>query len=139
MPNTVNEWLTTAKAIDPERVAKWLRIYGTDEIPITCPIPLSRASFPGIGEQDYYQLDLKAITPEMKERVIASIALEFNLPIEQVRQSIDEIGVPVLANGVMTTCRDSGLLFSLIDDGSDPSGEYDLEEADGWGDDKEYF
>lgn len=119
MPNTVNEWLTTAKTTNPERAAKWREVFGTDEVPITCPIPLSVGDFPGVGQRHYYLMDLRAITPEQKERLIASIAQDFNLSIEEVRQNIDMVGVPVLADDVITSTRDQGVFMSLIDDGSE--------------------
>jgi hypothetical protein len=135
MPNTVNEWLTTAKAMNPERAAKWREVFGTDEVPITCPIPLSVGSFPQVGEKPYYLMDLRAITPEQKERLIASIAFDFDLSIEEVRRDIDMVGVPILADDVIASSSDSGLFFSMIDI-MDDFGEKSLEELDPWEEDE---
>lgn len=134
--NTVNEWLTTARALDPERAAKWKQIFGTDEVPITCPFPLSIGDFPGVGRKPYYLMDLKAITPEQKEHLVASIAQGFGLSLEEVRRDIDRIGVPILADNIVTSCRDQGLFMSLIDDGSElKGGGLDLfDEDNGWDD-----
>ncbi|GIK42461.1 MAG: hypothetical protein BroJett011_62940 [Chloroflexota bacterium] len=111
--NTVNEWLTTATVTNPERAAEWQNLFGSNVVPITSIIPLV-GKFPGGVEALYYPLDLKAIGPERKEKLIASIARQFNLAPEEVRAEIDRIGVPVLAADVMVSSRDSGLNYSSI-------------------------
>lgn len=144
MPNTVNEWLTTAKATNPERAAKWRKVFGGDEVPITCPIPIFKADFPRVGEKAYYLLDLRAITADQKERLIASIALDFGRSLSEVRRDIDTVGVPIIADEVIASSRDSGLFFSIIGDdldeerGLDPWEEDEAWMADyEWGDDSE--
>lgn len=139
MPNSIGEWQTTAKALKPARAEKWRQVFGSDVVPITCPIPLSIGSFPGVdGAKYFYLLDLKAISPEQRERLIASIALEFKLSIDDVRANLDQMGCPILADDVITSSIDSGLFHSLIDDGRLNDNDWYLEEdSDGYFDDDE--
>lgn len=124
--NTPNEWLTTATATTPERAAEWQEVFGNNVVPVLSFIP-SLGTFPGVGEAYYYPLDLRAITPEQKERLIASIARRFGLAPKLVRAEIDRVGVPILADDVTVSSRDSGLFFSIV--GGDDNM---MKESDGW-------
>lgn len=112
--NTSTDWKTTATIKNPERLAFWQEVFGGDTVPILSIIP-SRANLPGIPDAVVYLLDLRVITADQRERLIAGIARKFNLPNEEVAAGLDEYGVPVLADDVTVVSTDQGLLMSLVD------------------------
>jgi hypothetical protein len=111
--NTINDWQTKAKITNPDRLALWQAVFGGDEVPIVSIVPMI-GSFPGVGEQRFYSLDLKAITPEQRERLVASIALRFNLTIEEVGRDIDMVGVPILAGDVVVSSTDFRQIANIV-------------------------
>lgn len=111
--NTINDWQTKAKVTNPERLALWQNVFGGDEVPITSIVP-SLGSFSGVGEQRYYHLDLKAITPEQRQRLVASIAEKFNLPPATVDSQLELIGVPILACDVVASSTDFRHIAGIV-------------------------
>jgi len=112
--NTKNKWTTTATIRDPERGKFWLDVMGGDTVPIVSMMT-QRVKVPGRGEVDAYMLDLKAISDEQRERLIQAIAIEFRIPLVEVRAEIDD-SVPVLAENVYVSSSDPGLFFSMLGD-----------------------
>lgn len=94
MANTIDNWQTKAKVTNPDRLALWKYVFGGDEVPIVSIVPLL-GNFPGVGEQRFYSLDLKAITAEQRRKLVLSIAEEFNQDIDFVEENIELIGVPI--------------------------------------------
>jgi hypothetical protein len=111
--NTPTNWKTTATIKNPERLAFWQEVFGGDTVPILSFVP-SAANLPGIPNASVYMLDLRVITAEQRERLIAAIARKFNLPIEEVAAGLDIHGVPILADDVSVTSTDQGLLMSVV-------------------------
>lgn len=109
--NTPETWKTFA-TIRPqaERAAWWLEVFGGDRCPIKSILP-HRASLPGHPNALVYELDLAALTPEMRERLVASIAKRFNLSPAFVEFDLDNEGVPVLADDVVVSTTNVGLLL----------------------------
>jgi hypothetical protein len=107
---------TIAKVTDPERAKKWREIFGTDKVPIISPIP-TMATLPGFEEpQSVYLLDLSAITPEQREKLVQHTAERFGLDPIMVDVDLDKVGMPILADQVVMSSDDVGLLMSMMDD-----------------------
>lgn len=111
--NTINDWQTKAKITNPDRLALWQAVFGGDEVPIVSIVP-AVADFPGVGEQRYYSMDLKAITPEQRKRLVLSIADKFSQPVDFVEANLDKMGVPVLACDVIASSTDFRQVAGLV-------------------------
>lgn len=112
--NTPTDWKTKAKISNPERKVFWESVFGGDEVPIVCFLP-ELARLPGFKEpQQVYLLDLKAITEEQKERLVAALAEKFGDPADVVAKEIDYRGLPILAADVSVSSSDQGLVMSLM-------------------------
>jgi hypothetical protein len=86
----------TATITNPKRAADWLDTIGTVTVHIKSPVP-QRGSFPGIGEAEFYELDLDLLTEDQRARLIAHTAKRFNVPLEEVAAGLEEHGMPILA------------------------------------------
>jgi hypothetical protein len=113
MPNTPDNWKTTARVTNPERAETWQRIFGTDRIPLVSFVP-QRGDLPGIPDALFYMLDLKVITAEQRARLVEVTAERFKLDPAFVEANLDVIGVPVLADDVHVCSTDQGLFMSLV-------------------------
>lgn len=82
-----------------ERYQEWIDVMGTNEIPITLPIP-TQGSAPGIDEGLFYMIDLHEITSEQRRRMIKHIARKFAVDEEEVRRTLDDVGCPILDKDV---------------------------------------
>lgn len=136
MPNTPDDWKTTARCVNPGRAEIWRRIYGTDVIPLKSFVP-QRGSLPGKPDALFYEVDTRVITPEQRARLVDYLSEAFNQERSFVENNLDLIGVPVLADDVMVSSTDSGLFYSLVLDDFAPELE-DVEELnwrDIWWDD----
>src|SRR4051794_4665359 len=80
---------------DPERAKFFLEVFGRTNVNVTSPVP-SLADLPGKPGARIFMLDLKLITVEERERLVAHIAQRFKLPVAEVEASIDTEGVPIL-------------------------------------------
>jgi hypothetical protein len=111
--NTPENWTTTASVTNPERRQFWLDVFGVDRVPIKSILP-QRVALPGFeAGTDAYMLDLPAISPEQRKRLIAAIAQKFNIPVDEVEAELDQ-GVPILASDVLVSSSDP-VFFSMID------------------------
>lgn len=121
MPNTIDKWEITAQ-LHGERAEFWQRVLGTDTVPIISPLPQYH-NLPGVGAQPCLMLDLKVLTSEMREALIAGIAGRFNLATQEVARDIDKAGVPILYDNVYITCKDQGLMLSMAELGAELAPE----------------
>jgi len=112
--NTKNDWKTTAKILDKHRRAIWISIFPDAIVPIKSMLT-QRVNVPGFPRANAYMLDLDAISDEQREGVIKMLARHFDVSIEMVRSELDQ-GVPILADGVVVSSSDQGIMFSMIDD-----------------------
>jgi len=115
--NTKDDWKTTARIYDGPRRAKWISIFPDAVVPIKS-ILTCRVNVPGHRSVDAYMLDLDAISDEQREAVAKLLAESFGILLDEVRVELDQ-GVPILADGVVVTERDQGMLFSMIHDDVD--------------------
>lgn len=129
---------TFAKVTDPERAARWREVFGTDEVQVLSPVP-SRANLPGFDvPQLVYLLDFSAVTPEARGRLVQQTAKRFGVDTAVVDADLEREGMPILAEHVIVTCTDMGVLMSLMDD--DPSNDNDwllYDDIDDWPGDEE--
>jgi len=75
------------------RYADWLEVFGDTTAHIKSPYPTG-AMLPG-GPALIYHLDLEALKPEQRARLIANLARRFDLPEEEVARDLDKIGCPI--------------------------------------------
>ena len=114
MGNTKEDWQTTARVHNPERIDFWKGIFDGDRVPIKSFVAQS-AHLPGFDEpQMIYELDLKAITDEQREKLIQAIAQKFDMPVATVADELDIHGVPILADDVVVSSSDRALVMGAI-------------------------
>lgn len=112
--NTKDEWQTVARVHELERLAFCQAIFGRDEMPVVSLIP-QMATLPGYDEpQMVYELDLKAVTDEQRQRLIDVLADKFDLSPELVADELDRHGVPILASDVSVSSCDRALVMGAI-------------------------
>jgi hypothetical protein len=112
--NTKDNWQTTATIHDEHRVAVWGSIFPGAVVPIKSILP-SRADLPGHPDALVYFLDLNAITDEQRQKLIEALAALFGLTEDEVRNDLPR-GVPILADDVIVSSTDQGLLLSMMGD-----------------------
>lgn len=132
--NTPENWETFA-TIHPEseRAASWREVFGGDRAPIKSILP-HRAGLPGKPDALVYEMDLGALTPEMRERLVKSIAKRFDIDPAFVEFDLDRLGCPVLADDVVVSTTNVGLLLpDYLGDLDDDRLPFDEEsEEDEW-------
>lgn len=116
-------------AADPERARIFMEVFGSHTIPLLSFVP-SWQSFP-TGEQLCYRVNLRAITPDQRGRLVDYIARRFDYEPAYVEANLDQIGMPVLAEHMTIASSDQGLLFSMMDDDLE-NHLYDQEDDDDW-------
>lgn len=84
------------------RYADWMRVFGTNQVVLKSPLAHA-GIFPGVGKKDCYDVDLAALTPAQRERMILHISERFDIPLEEVRAELDNVGMPILADDVIVT------------------------------------
>jgi hypothetical protein len=121
MPNTPDDWHSpcdsresTVTLHDPERAAFWRGVLGTDTVPVIALVP-QWLQLPGFAEpQLCFMLDLAALTPELRSRLIAGIAQRFTLERAEVEAELDAHGVPILFDNTSWESADFGLVINLV-------------------------
>lgn len=83
------------------RAADWLKVMGSREIAIKSPLP-HLAILPD-SRAWVFDMDLEALTPEQRARLIAHLAERFHLPVAEVEANLDQEGCPVLDEDVTVT------------------------------------
>lgn len=95
-----------ARVVRSERFEAWQSVFGRYELPIVSPIP-EIVCVPDYGFTRAYALDLDEVTAEDRERLIEHIAKRFELSVDYVAERIEQLGVPILADGVIVVMDDS--------------------------------
>lgn len=111
--NKVDEWRTVAIATNPDSVSMWRRVFGINEAPITSVVP-QPAYIPGKGEELVYWLDMEAISEDQRERLVQVIAKKFNVAEFVVMQELEETGLPILAEHVVTITTSNREIIDLV-------------------------
>ncbi len=83
------------------RYGDWMKVFGTNRVPVVSPLSHTNNA-PGIVAREFYKLNVRALSPEQRARMVAHLAEKFGAPISEVERDIDgEHGVPILADDVM--------------------------------------
>jgi hypothetical protein len=86
----------TVTIMDPQRKAEWESIFGTATVRVKSPVPVL-ADLPGKPNSMIFELDLEAITPEQRGKLVAHLAGKFGISAVEVEANLDDHGVPILA------------------------------------------
>jgi hypothetical protein len=143
--NTPENWETFATIrASSERAPWWHEVFGGDRAPIKSIFPyranLSEApngptASAGKPGALVYEMDLQALTPEMRERLVQFIAKRFGQNPAFVEFDLDNEGCPILADDVVVSTTNVGLLLPdaeiiTMGDGYTPDPyDYDEEQA----------
>ena len=87
----------TATITNPKRAEEWEALLGITTVYIKSPIP-KRANLPGHPNALIYELDMDLITNEQRRLLEQHFHLKFGVPEEMVLETLEEIGVPILAD-----------------------------------------
>lgn len=85
-----------------QRAEEFRRVFGTATVDVTTPVPFL-ANLPGRPRSLVYLLDLKSLTDEQRAALVARSAEHFNLTVEDTRAEIENVGMPILAEGCTIT------------------------------------
>jgi hypothetical protein len=96
--DTRKNWPITAKILEGTRRALWIEIFPDAVLPIKSMFTI-KTDLPGHPGADAYMLDLDAISPDQRAKMIDVLATRFNIPREELADEIEK-GVPILAEGV---------------------------------------
>lgn len=111
--NTPDNWQTTARIHNPERLTLWQATFGSDTVPIKSIIP-RRANLPGKPDALIYEMDLAAITSEQRTRLVEALAQKFNLPAAEIEANLDEQGCPILADDCVAGTSNHAHIANLL-------------------------
>lgn len=100
----MNKDFTATLSQGSYRYSWWIYCFGSNEVILKHPIP-KWGNFPKEGKKLYYELDLEALTPEQRDKLIKHLARTFDVPVEEVKRDIDEMGVPILADEVILSIK----------------------------------
>jgi len=92
----------TVTITDPQRAEEFKRIFGTTTVHVTSPFP-ERVNLRGTPHSLVYMLDLELITDGQRHALIQHIADKFQLPPDQVAATLDQHGVPILAENCVVS------------------------------------
>lgn len=104
MPNTVNDWKTIAIIHNPDRKQFWKEVFGADIAPVKS-FAMTRANLPGYPRALIYKLDLKALSPEIRARLVNHLSTRWNLTPAEVESDLEKTGMPILAEDVTIQTR----------------------------------
>lgn len=84
------------------RAETWRRVFGGLEVPIMLPL-VFHAELPGLGMRAVYLCEIRRLTADQRGRVVAHLAATFDVPVAEVEASLDEEGLPLLAEDLSVT------------------------------------
>lgn len=114
MSNTIGKWVTTVTIHDQPRRALCETVFPGAVVPVVSMLTV-KVNVPGHEGVEAYMLDIDALTLDQMVRVVDLLAQKFGLLANDVWKDIAK-GVPILADGVVMSSSDQGMLYSLIDD-----------------------
>lgn len=82
-----------------ERYQEWMKVFGTDQVPIVNILAPRVANVLGEARQ-VYMLDLAKLSEDQLIRLKDHLSRKFSIPMEEVERDLPEIGVPILAEDV---------------------------------------
>lgn len=105
--NSQDQWNITATIHDGPRRALWEEIFPDATVPIKSFFTI-KTDLPGHPQAEAYMLDLDAISPDQRKKMIDVLAKRFNIPEDQIADEVAR-GVPILAQGVSVLCTSIAL------------------------------
>lgn len=97
MRNTMKNIATISER--SERYEEWIKVFGTDQVPIINILVPQIANV--LGEvRKVYMLDLGKLSEDQLIRLKEHLSRKFSIPMEEVERDLPEIGVPILAEDV---------------------------------------
>lgn len=85
-----------------ERYREWLKVFGTNQVPIINIMIPNIANV--LGEnREVYMLDLDKLSEDQLTRLKSHLSEKFNIPMEEVERDLPKIGVPILAEDVFVS------------------------------------
>lgn len=81
------------------REQDWLQVLGSRKVELKAPFPQWKSA-PGYPAALFYEIDLGALKPDQRARLIVHIARRFQVPVEEVERDLDAVGCPILAEDV---------------------------------------
>jgi hypothetical protein len=112
--NTIKRWQTVAQVHEPERKKMAEQVFGGDTMPIKSVFP-KLANFTDRPNAAVYEMDLAAITPEQRQRLVAALAERFRMEAVKVEIYLDIVGLPILAEEITVTTTDPAMMTFLWD------------------------
>ena len=97
MSTTTGKLTTTGS-----RYQEWISVFVTNEIPLVSPL-YDFIEITGRGGEAVYMLDVKALTPEQRERLVKHLSAKFGVSEQEVNEQLDSIGCPILTDDIMTS------------------------------------
>jgi hypothetical protein len=87
------------RAVDEQRRERWLRIAGTDELPVRSEFPEESAG-PDGNRGPYYELDFRRLTEEQYTSFARAAAADNDLPFVYIYLTLHRDGVKLEAMGL---------------------------------------
>ena len=84
---------------DSPRYHDWMTVFGTNTVYLKSPFP-NWYGLPGKERTSCFDLDIASLTAEQRERMIVFLSQRFDVAEDIVRQDLDEVGCPIVAEDV---------------------------------------
>lgn len=101
-----NDFTVTIKK-DTKRGREWIRVLGTNTVYVKSPLAQTAelANIVKPGPSLVYELDLDLLTPDQRQRLVAHIAQKLDYPEDVVDLTLEDEGMPILADDVTVGVR----------------------------------
>ena len=120
--NTKDRWETTITIHDEVRAAVWGAIFPGARVPVRTLVPFL-ADLPGIPSARVYFLDLEAVSDAQLAELVRKLAELFSMDPNAVRQDMEKLGVPILADNTSLESSDHALIADLTSPAPDDEGD----------------
>lgn len=101
----------TVTITDQKRAAEFQDIFGTTTVHVKSPVP-EMMNLPGKPGSLAYMLDMEFLTEAQRHALVMHIANKFVIPPGDVAATLDENGVPILAEHCVVTVEHPKKWFS---------------------------
>ncbi|TXH50443.1 MAG: hypothetical protein E6Q97_20435 [Desulfurellales bacterium] len=90
------------------RYAAWREIFGSNEAPLKSFAARWYKTQKGVMYM--YELDLEALSTEQRQRLEAHLCRKFKIGVDDVRENLRRVGMPILADDVVVLSTDMTFL-----------------------------
>lgn len=86
-----------------DRAEDWRRVFGSTKVPIKSMLPIQNNGPHGRGA--FYLLATRALTQEVRARLVEHVSKKFGVPPEEVERDLDDPrhGCPIFSEDVVVT------------------------------------